>query len=97
MAYTKQTVFTTTLDIGNQIRSDSALVTIMTAKEDDMVSRGIYDKNINYVETTVDGSQYLTAVRKWPSAAAAQEWHDYGSEQTAAKGYSWQSFDIRDV
>jgi hypothetical protein len=97
MAYAKQTVFTTTLEIENQIRSDSVLVAIMTAKEDDMVNRNIYDRNVNYIQTTVGGIQYLSAVRKWPTQEAAQEWHDYGSEQTAARGYTWQSFDIQSI
>ena len=97
MVYTKRTIFISTLSIGNQIRYDSVLSAIMIAKEDDMVNRGIYDRNIVYTETTVDGSQFLTATRKWPTQEAAQEWHDYGIEQTAARGYTWQSFDIQSI
>ena len=97
MVYTKRTIFISTLSIGNQIRYDSVLSAIMIAKEDDMVNRNIYDRNVDYIETTVGGASYMTIVRKWPTLESAQEWSDYGLEQTTARGYTWQSFDIQSI
>lgn len=98
MAYTKQTVFIALESVDTNIDADTALLAIMKAKEDDMVNRGLYDRNYQKI-TTIEpgGATYKTSIRKWPSIEAAQEWHDYGSQQTADKGYTWISFDIQSI